>query len=190
MAASSRFKIDLHTHLLPSKLPNLEEKYGYPGFVHLDHFAPGKCNMYQGGKFFRAVEENCYCCAARLPDMERTGVDVQVLSTVPVMFNYWAKPQDCYEISQLLNDDVAEAVKSDPKKFIGLGTIPMQAPDLAIQELRRCVVELGFAGVQIGTHVNEWNLDAPELFPIFEVCLAEVVHDINQSTIHTHTHTH
>jgi hypothetical protein len=46
----------------------------------------------------------------------------------------------------------------------------MQAPDLAIEELRRCVNELNLAGIQIGTNVNEWNLDAPELFPIFEVC--------------------
>ena len=84
------------------------------------------------------------------------------------MFNYWAKPQDCYEISQLLNDDIAEAVKANPKKFIGLGTLPLQSPELTIQELRRCMLELGFSGVQIGTHVNEWNLDAPELFPVFE----------------------
>eukprot|EP00128_Syssomonas_multiformis_P010458 Colp12_sorted_trinity150504_noHs@9024 len=49
----------------------------------------------------------------------------------------------------------------------GLGTLPMQAPELAVKELRRCVTDLGLAGVQIGSHVNEWNLDAPELRPIF-----------------------
>lgn len=51
---------------------------------------------------------------------------------------------------------------------LGLGTLPMQAPELAIEELRRCVNDLGLAGVQIGSHVNDWNLDAPELFPIFQ----------------------
>jgi aminocarboxymuconate-semialdehyde decarboxylase len=44
----------------------------------------------------------------------------------------------------------------------------MQAPDLAIKELQRCVLDLGLLGVQIGSHINDWNLDAPELFPIFE----------------------
>ena len=53
---------------------------------------------------------------------------------------------------------------------LGLGTLPMQAPELAIQELRRCMNELGLRGIEIGTHINDWNLDAPELFPIFEVC--------------------
>ena len=46
----------------------------------------------------------------------------------------------------------------------------MQSPELAVQELRRCVTELGMAGVQIGSHINEWNLDAPELYPFWEAC--------------------
>jgi len=49
-----------------------------------------------------------------------------------------------------------------------LGTLPMQAPDLAIKELRRCIQDLGLQGIQIGSHINNWNLDAVELFPIFE----------------------
>jgi aminocarboxymuconate-semialdehyde decarboxylase len=56
-----------------------------------------------------------------------------------------------------------------PSKFIGLGTLPMQAPELAVAELHRCIKELGLAGIQIGSHINEWNLDAPELEPIWTV---------------------
>lgn len=91
-----------------------------------------------------------------------------MLSTVPVMFSYWAKPEHCLDLSRYLNDHLAQVVAENPKRFIGLGTLPMQAPDLAVIELRRCIQDLGLAGVQIGTHVNDWNLDAPELFPIFE----------------------
>jgi aminocarboxymuconate-semialdehyde decarboxylase len=71
-------------------------------------------------------------------------------------------------LSRYLNDHIAQVVAENPKRFVGLGTLPMQSPDLAVKELRRCVEDLGLAGVQIGSHVNEWNLDAPELFPIFE----------------------
>ncbi len=71
-------------------------------------------------------------------------------------------------MSRYLNDHIAQVVAENPKRFIGLGTLPLQAPDLAVKELRRCVNDLGLAGVQIGSHVNDWNLDAPELFPIFE----------------------
>src|SRR5690606_3884626 len=65
-------------------------------------------------------------------------------------------------------DHLAWVVATNPKRFVGLGTVPLQAPDLAIAELERCVVDLRLAGVEIGTHVNDWNLDAPELFPFFE----------------------
>ena len=85
----------------------------------------------------------------------RHGVRVQVLSTVPVMFSYWAKPEHGYDVARFLNDDIAETVRKHPKRFVGLGTLPMQSPDLAVRELDRCVNELGLRGVQIGSHVNE-----------------------------------
>lgn len=52
---------------------------------------------------------------------------------------------------------------------MGLGTLPMQAPDLAVLEMTRCVKELGFPGVQIGSHVNNWDLNASDLFPFYAV---------------------
>jgi len=161
-------KIDFHAHILPKNYPNLHERYGYGGFISLVHNEDGTTSMMKGDQFFRLVEANCFDPEARIADMDRTGVDVQALSTVPVMFSYWAKPEDCEDLSRLINDDIANTVKQYPKRFIGLGTIPMQDPPRAIKELRRCINELGFVGVEIGTHINDWNLDAPELFPIFE----------------------
>lgn len=70
---------------------------------------------------------------------------------------------------RLLNDDLAATVKRHPKRFVGFGTLPMQAPDLAVKEMHRCVKELGFPGVQIGSHINNWELSAPELAPIYAV---------------------
>ncbi len=118
--------------------------------------------------FFERFESNCWDASARILDCAQHSVDIQVLSTVPVMFSYWAKPADALDLSKYLNDHIAEVVRAHPKRFVGLGTIPMQAPDLAIKELERSVRELGLAGVQIGSHVNDWNLSDENLFPVFE----------------------
>jgi aminocarboxymuconate-semialdehyde decarboxylase len=160
--------VDLHTHILPESWPDLAARYGYGGWVSLDHHAPCRARMLIDGTLFREIGDNCWSCARRLEDCDRDGVTVQVLSTVPVMFAYWAKPADTLDLSRMLNDHLAEVVAQSPRRFIGLGTVPMQDPELAARELERCVGELGLAGIQIGTHVGEWNLDHSALFPVFE----------------------
>ena len=161
-------KIDLHTHILPREWPNLRERYGCGGFVQMEHIGAGCARMMIDGKLFREVEENCWNPQRRLEDCERHGVAMQVLSTVPVMFCYWAKPEHGYDLARLLNDHIAGVVRDHPTRFAGLGTLPMQAPELAVRELERCFGELGLAGVQIGSHVNDWNLDHAALFPVFQ----------------------
>jgi aminocarboxymuconate-semialdehyde decarboxylase len=159
-------KIDIHTHILPEHIPDFKSKFGYGGFISLDHHKPCCAKMMIDDKFFREVQDNSWDVEARMKECDHHHVDVQVLSTVPVMFSYWATAKDCLEVSKFLNDHIAEIVQRYPKRFIGLGTIPLQDPALAIIELERCM-KIGLAGIQIGSHVNDWNLNAPELFPVF-----------------------
>lgn len=163
----SDLKIDIHTHILPKNWPDLKERYGYGGFVQLEHHRCDCARMMVDGKFFREVQDNCWSPEVRMKDCDHHGVHVQVLSTVPIMFNYWAKPEDTLDLSRFLNDHIAEVVEQYPTRFVGLGTLPMQSPKLAIQELERCVKELGLAGVQIGSHINDWNLNDENLFEVF-----------------------
>ena len=160
-------KIDIHTHIIPEHLPNFKEKYGYGGFINLDHHKPCCARMMMDDKFFREIQDNCWDPEKRIQECNHNHVDVQVLSTIPVMFSYWAKPMDVLDLSMFLNDHLADIVHRYPKRFVGLGTVPLQHPELAIKELERCM-KIGLKGVQIGSHVNEWNLNAPELFPFFQ----------------------
>ena len=160
-------KIDIHTHILPKNWPNLKERYGYGGFVQLEHCS-GCSRMLIDGEHFRDVTKNCWDPHTRIEECDKYEVDVQVLSTVPVMFSYWAKPKDTADLSMILNDHIADLVTEFPKKFIGLGTLPMQDADLSIKELTRLKEIQGIAGVQIGSHINGWNLDDPRIFPILQ----------------------
>ncbi len=161
-------RIDIHTHVLPKEWPDLAERYGYGGFIKLVHEQPGCAKMMIDGQHFRTVDQNLWDAQTRIDECDQQRIDMQVLSTVPVMFSYWAQPEHALDLSRLLNDHIAGMCRDNPNRFSGLGTLPLQDPDLAIREMERCVSDLDLAGIEIGSHVNDWNLSAPELFPVFQ----------------------
>jgi len=161
-------KIDIHTHIMPEHIPDWFSKFGYGDFIHLEHHKPCCARMIKGDKFFREVEENCWSADVRTKEMDMTEVGVQVLSTIPVLFNYWAKPEHGLETSRFFNDHMAKCVDHHPTRFIGLGTVPMQDIDTAIREMERCVKELKMPGLEIGSNINKKNLGDAEFEPFWQ----------------------
>ena len=169
---------------------------GCAKMLRVEQGRDGRAEIGTDGKrratFFREIEANCWNADVRIAEMERwehrasqdadlrygsneeqdlsltrAAPWVQVLSTVPVMFGYWARPEHTLELSRWLNDHIAGVCRSRPDRFVGLGTIPMNAPQLAVREMERCVRDLGMAGVQIGSNVNGRNLGEPEFAEVF-----------------------
>ena len=166
-------KIDTHAHCLPRDWPDLARKYGDLRFPVIHHTEDGRHRIYKDGKFFREIWSKTWDPQERIDDYAKFGVQVQVLSTVPVMFCYWARPHHALELHVALNDHMAETLRAHPRHYAGIGTVPLQSPSLAVRELERCMDQLGLQGVQIGSHVgradaSHWNLDAPELFEFFQ----------------------
>ena len=153
--------LDVHTHVLPPDLPGWSP-------IRLQPVDDCRARMVrEDGTSFREIESNCWDPRRRLRECDQADVGVQVLSTVPVMFAYGLPPGRGHDLARFLNDHIASLCREHPRRFLGLGTLPMQSPDLAARELTRCVRELGLAGVEIGSHVNDWNLSDPALFPVF-----------------------
>jgi aminocarboxymuconate-semialdehyde decarboxylase len=153
---------------MPEHIPNWFQKFGYGEFIHLEHHKPCCARMIKGDKVFREVEQNCWDATVRLKEMDETEVTTQVLSTIPVLFNYWAKPEHGYETSRFFNDHIAQSVAERPDRFIGIGTVPLQDIDLAIKEMERCVKELKMPGLEIGSNINGKNLSDPSFHPFWK----------------------
>ncbi|CAN8021556.1 unnamed protein product [Ixodes persulcatus] len=135
MAGSpSRHKIDLHTHILPDKWPDLKERYGYGGWITMEPECRGHAVMkYDDGRFFRRVEPNCWSPEDRIADMDRTGVTIQALSTVPVLFSYWVKPNSSLDLTRAQNKRIMEAgVQSHPISYVDVQPAAAAVPSLEL----------------------------------------------------------
>ena len=105
---------------------------------------------------------------ARLREMDKTGIDIQVLTPSNIVqYTNWADPKTSLKMERLSNDRQAEIVAKVPDRFIGIGSVPLQSPKLAVQELERCITELGFKGVQIASTAGNMELGDPRLRPFW-----------------------
>lgn len=160
-------RIDIHTHIVPPKWEDMRTRYAgdWPRIVH-DRL--GCATLLKGDRFFRAVTDQLFDPRRRIEDMDRLGVDRQLLSPPPDMFCYWAEPAGAAEFARLQNDHIAAVVSARPERFYGAGTLPLQDPDLAVKELERVRRDLGLHAIAIGTNVNGKLLSDGLLTPVLE----------------------
>jgi len=119
-------------------------------------------------KMFQEVGPKLNGVSERIMDMDRLGVDVQAISPNPGQYYYFAEQELGRSLARTINDSIAEAVASEPKRLVGIGTVPLQNVDMAIAEMRRCVKDCGMRGIEIGTSVMGKELADPYYRPFFK----------------------
>jgi aminocarboxymuconate-semialdehyde decarboxylase len=159
--------IDAHAHILAEQTMALMRKEAPKIGPRMERIDDDFAVLEVAGSRYRPFPRGGWDMERRLSDMDATGVDVQLISNTPQTFLYNQDPVLTAALAGLQNDEIAKAVTANPKRLIGLATLPMQAPALAADELRRAVRSLGLKGAQIGSNVNGRNLDDPALEPLW-----------------------
>jgi len=167
MVAQTTQTIDVHAHILSEETIRLLHSEAPKVAPKLSDIDDQFGTLDVAGSVYRHFPRGGWDLERRLQDMAASKVDVQVLSVCPQTFVYAQPPALAAAFARIQNEQLAKLVKAHPDRFHAIGTLPMQAPKLAADELRHAVSKLGLRGAQIGSNVAGKNLDDPELEPVW-----------------------
>src|SRR5277367_5841731 len=163
---------DIHTHFFPESWPDLAARFGTPDWPRIQHTAPGKALIMIGNRAFREISSACWDANVRLEQMDRDGVDRQIICATPVLFAYNREAQHARDCARLFNDAALELCARGRGRLRALCQVPLQDIDASCAELTRCM-RAGHLGVQIGNHVGDKNLDDPGILTFLQHCAGE-----------------
>lgn len=161
--------VDVHTHAIDADLPDLGRIYPQDRWPSVERTNGTEAQLMFGGVHYRPIDHRCWSPEARIIDMNREGVGMQVLSPIPVTFCYSASAAGATELAAAQNEFFARITLEHPTRFAALGAVALQDPDGAVDEMRRCMHHPGFLGVEIGTRVGDTELADPSLDRFFAI---------------------
>jgi aminocarboxymuconate-semialdehyde decarboxylase len=161
--------VDVHTHAIDVDLPDLRRSYPHDRWPGVERTGETEAQLQFGGVSYRPIDHRCWSPEARILDMDREGVAMQVLSPIPVTFCYDASAAGAAELAAAQNEFFARMTLEHPTRFAALGAVALQDPDRAVDEMRRSMRHPGFLGVEIGTRVGDNELADPSLDRFFAV---------------------
>jgi aminocarboxymuconate-semialdehyde decarboxylase len=159
--------IDIHAHYFPEEYLRVMETEGPAFGVTLDRADPARPAIKVGAVLGGHLRPPFYDLAARLKEMDRAGVTVHALSLTHPMV-YWAGADLGVRLARMVNDAMSQAHLAYPDRFVGLATLPMQAPERSVEEVDRAARLPGIRGIYLGTNVNGRELDDPVFTPVWE----------------------
>jgi aminocarboxymuconate-semialdehyde decarboxylase len=159
--------IDVHAHILTEDTIRLLQRESPKVAPKLSDVDDQFGTLDVAGSVYRHFPRGGWDLERRFRDMAAAKVDMQVLSVCPQTFLYAQPPALAAAFARIQNEQLAKLVKTHPGRFQGIGTVPMQAPQQAADELRHAMTVLGLRGIQIGSNIAGKNLDDPELEPVW-----------------------
>jgi aminocarboxymuconate-semialdehyde decarboxylase len=159
--------IDIHTHVVPENFPAYAGSGRDVPWPSMAEAHACHRHVVVSGKVYRTVSEGCWSVPRRIEDMNAMHVARQALSPMPELLSYWLPLEDAKVLVRYLNEQIAAMVARAPQRFVGLGAVPLQDVDAAIDELQFIQKELGFAGVEIASHVNGTSIGDARFEPFF-----------------------
>jgi len=179
--------IDVHAHILTEETIRLLQRESPKAAPKLSDVDDQFGTLDVAGSIYRHFPRGGWDLDRRFRDMAAAKVDMQVLSVCPQTFLYAQPPALAAAFARIQNEQLAKLVKIHPGRFQGIGTVPMQAPQQAADELRHAMTVLGLRGIQIGSNIAGKNLDDPELEPVWaaaaELGAFILLHPINVAGI-------
>lgn len=158
--------IDIHCHLgIAAADAFVQERYPGPPPGINDFTSPKTAEVNRAQ--FAAIGCRLHGIDQRLADMDRLGIDVQAMSPSPGQYFYFTDPETGRSAARIVNDGIAAAVAQHPDRLVGMGSVPLQNPEMAVAEMRRCVHELDLRGIEISSNVNGIDLHDPSFRPFF-----------------------
>jgi len=164
--------LDMHSHFFPREWEDLGKRFGTPDWPWMKHLDADKAMVMMGEKEFRPVYSACWDAQKRLEEMDRDGVDLQVMCSTPVLFAYARPAAQALYCAQVFNDAGLEVATRGKGRLKTLCQVPLQDTDAACRELSRAV-KSGHLGVQIGNHVGDRDLDDEGILTFLQHCAAE-----------------
>lgn len=175
--------IDVHSHIVPRQLPADPTGGRIEKWPCVQCHSATSATVLMGQKPFRKIDERSWDIARRVADMDRDHVAAQVLSPMPELLSYWLDAAPATELARFVNGAIAEMVAKRPDRFYGLGSVPMQEPARAAEELRLVKEKFALSGVEIGSNINGKYLGDRRFDPFFaaaeELGLAVFVHALH-----------
>src|ERR1700758_4578921 len=159
--------IDTHTHVLADDTITVLQKEIPKLGLKLTPFDADNSVVEVAGVPYRPFPRGGHDVERRLADMDATEVDMHVLSGAPQTWLYGQDAAIGVAAAAIQNEGIARLVKQMPDRFVGIATLPMQAPEQAAAELRRAMISLGLRGAMIGSNVGGKNLDDPSFAPLW-----------------------